>query len=255
MGAIRDRRPRGSTEPASALPAAPIGPFEGVLFDVDGTLADSVALFYEMSLEVFEEAQLPPPTRDRVYELMSLGESNPWPKLFPADHPDIDALVGRVIGERREAWMRRYYFETEPHPGVEIVDHLAEAGVKLGIVTSSERDLPFIRRWGIRHHFGAVIGREDVTRRKPHPEPIVRCLKLLALAPAAAVYVGDSLIDIHAAHAAGVRAVGVTTGTTRREPMEEAGADWVVDSLHELKAWLRHPIPGGRNDESGGSDE
>lgn len=227
----QQRQPRQDLDPETS----PIGPFRGVLFDVDGTLADSVKLFYEMSLDVFLEAKLPPPPRERVYELMSLGEANPWPKLFPPDHPDVDAIVQRVIGERRQVWMRRYYEETEPHAGFEIVGHLAERGMKLGIVTSSERDLPFIRRWGIRDHFEAVIGREDVVRRKPHPEPILRCLQLLDLASGEAAYVGDSVVDIQAAHAAGVRVIGVTTGTTVRGRMIEAGADWVVDSLHELR--------------------
>lgn len=218
----------------------PLAAVEGVLFDVDGTLADSVGLFYEMSLEVFREASLPPPERERVYELMSRGEPNPWPKLFPPDHPGVDELVTRVVGERRHLWMQRYFYETEPHDGLEVVPRLAAAGFKLGIVTSSQRDLPFIHRWGIHHHFEAVIGREDVSQHKPHPEPIVRCLELLGLAPDAAVYVGDSVVDVHAAHAAGVRVVGVTTGTTPRTVMEASGADWVFDSLRELDAWVGH---------------
>jgi len=253
---VRDPKPSGRepAPPADASPVASVAPVEGVIFDVDGTLADSVELFYEMSLEVFNEAQLPPPRRERVYELMSLGEPNPWPKLFPSDHPRVDELVTRVIGARRHLWMQRYFYETEPHEGLDVVPRLADAGYKLGIVTSSQRNLPFIHRWGIHHHFGAVIGREDVSQHKPHPEPIVRCLELLDLAPSEAVYVGDSVIDIHAAHAAGVRAIGVTTGTTSRAVMETTGADWIVDSLRELDAWVRYRIERGQGRGVGGAD-
>ncbi len=211
------------------------GPFRGVLFDVDGTLADSVGLFYEMSLDVFREADLPAPPRERVYALMSEGSDNPWPALFPTDYPDVEALVARVFAERRDHWMRRYYEDTQPLAGgVELVEQLAEAGYTLGIVTSSGRDLPFLDRWGIRHRFEVVIGREDVDQRKPHPEPIERCLSALRLEARDAVYVGDSRIDVRAARAAGVAAVGVTTGTATVAGLQEEGADLVVASLTEL---------------------
>lgn len=215
------------------------GPFRGVLFDVDGTLADSVRLFYEMSLDVFREAGVEPPTIERVNALMSEGTENPWLALFPPDFPDVEALVARVLATRRDIWMRRYHEETQPLAGsVELVELLARQGHLLGIVTSSERRLPFLERWGIRKHFGAVVGREDVEQRKPHPEPIERCLRALALEPADAVYIGDSRIDIRAARAAGVTAVGVTTGTGTSEGLREEGANLVVASLDELRNHL-----------------
>ncbi len=215
------------------------GPFRGVLFDVDGTLADSVGLFYEMSLDVFREAEIPAPPRERVYALMSEGTDNPWPSLFPADYPDVDALVARVFAERRDHWMRRYYEDTQPLAGgVELVEQLAKEGYTLGIVTSSGRELPFLERWGIRERFEAIIGREDVDQRKPHPEPIERCLTALRLEARDAVYVGDSRIDVRAARAAGVAAVGVTTGTATDTGLAEEGADLVVTSLVELAPTL-----------------
>ncbi len=213
--------------------------FRGVLFDVDGTLADSVRLFYEMSLDVFREAKIEPPTVERVNALMSEGTENPWPDLFPPDYPDVEGLVARVLATRRDVWVRRYYEETQPLAGsVELVEGLAARGHKLGIVTSSESTLPFLERWGIRRHFGAVVGRDDVERRKPHPEPIERCLVALALDPGDAVYIGDSRIDIRAARAAGVTAVGVTTGTGTGEGLREEGADLVVASLEDLHRHL-----------------
>lgn len=216
-----------------------IGPFRGVLFDVDGTLADSVGLFYEMSLEVFRAAEIPAPPRERVYSLMSEGSENPWPELFPKDYPDIEVVVAQVFSERRDHWMRRYYEDTQPLAGgVELVERLAEQGYCLGIVTSSGRDLPFLERWGIRERFDAVVGREDVEQRKPHPEPIERCLETLRLDAADAVYVGDSRIDIRAARAAGVAAIGVTTGTATGSGLREEGADLVVGSLHELAKFI-----------------
>lgn len=239
------RRPGGpalrgkkSQKPSSEL-ANHFSEVRGVLFDVDGTLADSVGLFFEMSRDIFLEADLPMPPRARIYELMSLGDPNPWPKLFPENYENVEELVGRVMAKRRDVWMHRYLQETEALPGgVAFVERLAARGYALGIVTSSQRDLPFLEHWGIRRHFRSYVGREDVENKKPHPEPIERCLRELSLDAAHAVYIGDSRIDIRAALAAGVRAVGVTTGTTEADPLHAEGAHAVVDTLEELDDWF-----------------
>jgi phosphoglycolate phosphatase-like HAD superfamily hydrolase len=78
------------------------------------------------------------------------------------------------------------------------------------------------------------VGREDVTRRKPHPEVVLRCLDELELEPGEAVYVGDSQIDIEAGRAAGLRTVGVLTGASSRETLVAASAEYILESAPEL---------------------
>ncbi len=208
---------------------------KGVIFDMDGTLADSVEYFYQVSLEVLEMAGVPLPSRDRVYGLMRAGDDNPLAKLFPPDYPDPAATLKRIVESRMDTWMDHYHHKTEAIPGsLELLKNLHTQGLRLGIATSSGRALPFLDHWGVRHLFSGIVGREDVENRKPHPEPILKCLERLALQPHEAVYIGDSPIDVQASRAAGLHTVGVLTGTSNREVMLDYAPDYILDSVAEL---------------------
>src|SRR5262249_43855931 len=97
----------------------------GVIFDVDGTLADSVGFFYEIALEVLELAGAPAVGKERVYELMRVGDAAPLEKLFPPDYPNPSAMLKRIVDARMDHWMRRYHDETRAIPGsVEVLRDL-----------------------------------------------------------------------------------------------------------------------------------
>ncbi|MBI3304158.1 MAG: HAD family hydrolase [Deltaproteobacteria bacterium] len=213
----------------------------GVIFDVDGTLADSVGFFYEIALEVLKLAGAPPASKERVYELMRLGDAAPLEKLFPPDFPDPAATLKRIVDDRMHEWMRRYHHETEAIPGsIELLHDLYTRGLRLGIATSSGRALPFLDRWGVRHLFSGIVGREDVEVRKPHPEPVLKCLGHLGLDPHEVVYIGDSPIDIRAGKAAGSYTVGVLTGTSPRDVLHREDPDHILESvagLHGILHW------------------
>ncbi len=132
-------------------------------------------------------------------------------------------------------WMHRYHHETEAIPGsIELLHDLHAQGLRLGIATSSGRALPFLDRWGVRHVFRGIVGREDVESRKPHPEPILKCLSHLALDPHEVTYVGDSIVDIRAGKAAGVSTVGVLTGTSTQAILHDEEPDHILDSVAAL---------------------
>ena len=212
---------------------------KGVIFDVDGTLADSVGMFYEVALEVLQLAGVPPAPKERVYELMRVGDDNPLVKLLPPDYPNPADTLKRIVDERMSEWMRRYHQETEAVPGsIELLHELAAKGLRLGIATSSGRALPFLDQWGVRHLFHGIVGREDVESRKPHPEPVLKCLGQLDLDPHEAVYIGDSPIDIRAGKAAGLYTIGVLTGTSPHEVLLLESPDHILDSVAELRPFL-----------------
>jgi HAD superfamily hydrolase (TIGR01509 family) len=212
---------------------------KGIIFDVDGTLADSVGFFYEIAREVLTLAGAPPVSQERVYELMRLGDSAPLEKLFPPDFPDPAATLKRIVDDRMHEWMRRYHDETEAIPGsIELLHDLHAWGLRLGIATSSGRALPFLDRWGVRHLFSGIVGREDVDIRKPHPEPVLKCLGHLGLDSSEVVYIGDSPIDIRAGKAAGAYTVGVLTGTSPRDVLHLEGPDHILESVARLRSIL-----------------
>lgn len=207
-----------------------------VIFDVDGTLADSVQLFISMSTELLEALGAPPVPEIRIRTLMSEATPDLLLKIVPEDFPDAAARVEKAIAENMEGWIRRYHEETEPLPGaIELVTGLRDAGHTLGLATSSGRALPFLDRWDVRGHFSAIIGREDVERHKPDPEPLLLCARRLGEPAERCTYVGDSLVDIRAARAAGMRAVAVSTGTATHDSLAAENPDVLLRALAEFE--------------------
>ena len=212
---------------------------KGVIFDVDGTIADSVGFFYEIAVEVLSIAGVPPVEKERVYALMRVGDNSPLEKLFPPDYPDAVRTMKRIFDDRMAEWMRRYHDETIAIPGsIELLHDLHACGFRLGIATSSGRALPFLDRWGVRQLFDGIVGREDVEIRKPHPEPVLKCLGHLGLAPQETVYIGDSPIDIQAGKAAGSYTIGVLTGTSPQHILHLESPDHILPSVAGLSSIL-----------------
>jgi HAD superfamily hydrolase (TIGR01509 family) len=201
---------------------------------MDGTLADSIEHYYWIACDITERAGAPPLPRERVFELMGAGDPDLLRKMLPPDFPDPDATLSRIVRERYPAWMRAGQ-EIEPLPGcVDLLHQLDARGQRLGIATSSSHALPYLNRWGVRQLFHAIVGREDVRRRKPDPEVVLRCLEEMGLEPGDAAYVGDSPIDIQAGRAAGVHTVGVLTGTSTREVLAAVSPDHILGGAPEL---------------------
>jgi HAD superfamily hydrolase (TIGR01509 family) len=210
----------------------------GVIFDMDGTLADSVDYYYRMACDIVEGANAPPISRERVCELMGSGAPDLLRQLLPPDFPDSEAALSRIVRERFPAWVSEGE-RIEPLPGcVDLLHQLHARGHRLGIATSSGRALPYLERWGVRPLFQSIVGREDVRRRKPHPDVVLHCLRQLELEPDDALYVGDSPIDIEAGRAAGLFTVGVLTGTSSRELLASVSADHILESAAELLGLL-----------------
>ena len=206
----------------------------GVIFDMDGTLADSMAHYYWIACDIVEQAGAPAVSWEQVSELMGAGDPELLRKMLPPDFPDAEATLKRIVRHRFPVWMQAGQ-QIEPLPGcVDLLHQLHVRGHKLGIATSSSNALPYLDRWGVRVLFDAIIGREDVTRRKPDPEVVLRCLEALDIEPGDAVYVGDSMIDIQAGHAAGLHTVGVLTGTSTRKVLAEVSPDYILDDAPKL---------------------
>lgn len=203
-----------------------------VLFDLDGTLIDSIDLIVDSYLHVFQTHQLPALSRAELIE----GIGTPLWTVF-GGFTDDRAVIDSWIATYREYNLGHHDQRVVAFPGVtEMLRTIHGTGRPLGLVTSknhsgAERGLRLI---GVHDLFTVIVGADDVTHPKPHPEPVQRALGLLGAEPANAWYIGDSHHDIACGNAAGTRTIGVTWGPVARERLVASEPTHLVDTPDQL---------------------
>jgi pyrophosphatase PpaX len=206
-----------------------------VLFDLDGTLIDSVPLIVASMQHAFAGRANAPSVKE-------------WVALIGTP---LDAMIRRWGGDEADvALLKERYKEHQwahhdamvrAFPGIpEVLDALTARGVRMAVVTSklepsARRSLEFL---GLAKHFEAVVGLESTARHKPDPEPVRYALGVLSASPGEAAFVGDSPHDMAAGNAAGVATVATLWGPFTRAEMAVAGprawAERVGDLLPAL---------------------
>jgi len=207
---------------------------KAVLFDLDGTLIDSTDAIVGSMFHVFDTLGAPRPTRQAILDSIGCPLRE---QLGTLTTLDPDACI---------AIYRPHYAATAPDLTIlldgarELLAWLAERGIPVGLATSKKREAAemLLTHLGVREHFQACIGPDEVTHTKPHPEPLLKAAAALGVAPADAIYIGDMHFDVNAAKAAGMPCLALSTGYCTREDLLHLGADAVLASLREAQAWL-----------------
>jgi HAD superfamily hydrolase (TIGR01509 family) len=205
-----------------------------VVFDVDGTLVDSLQAFRMVAERV--AAPYGVTITDAVVRDALNTTRSFWDLALPVDLADRAATMTALTREAARLWpdVLREHGRVFPEAH-HVLPALRERGAKLGIVTGSRRgSVGALRDAGLLALFDAVITGEDVGRRKPDPEGLVACLTALEVPPSGAVYVGDTPLDIRAARAAGMSAIGLLGGAGDCAALSVCGPDRLVASLARL---------------------
>ncbi|NRA23238.1 MAG: phosphoglycolate phosphatase [Oleispira sp.] len=228
---------------------------EAVLFDLDGTLIDSVpdlAAAVDFMLQRIGKA---PAGEVKVSRWIGNGVSA-LVKRALADSDNGDALHQVTYPNELEdeeyssaysifefAYAQRLTQATGLYDGVlSVLTDLNAAEIKLGLITNKPRcfTLPLLRALNIQHFFRDVICGDDLEHKKPHPLPVVTALDNLNVCAEQALMVGDSISDVKSAAAAGVKTVAVTYGYNHgvaiTDESHEVNADVFIDQLKQLLA-------------------
>jgi len=215
-----------------------------LLFDLDGTLIDSIELILGAARHAFAEFDGHRPTDDE----WRAGIGRPLHTVLREYAPD-DVTAEHLFRRYRAYQMEHHDRLVRPYHGiVDTLRALAREGHPLALVTSKSDWMAAkaLAHVGLDALIPVVVGCDSCVNHKPHPEPVERALALLGAEPAKALFVGDSPHDIESGRAAGVTTVGVTWGAFRRTELEAARADLVIDRIEELPALLaRFPAPTG----------
>lgn len=211
-------------------------PVTTVLFDLDGTLIDSVRLILDSYHHTLAQHGQSP--RSDEYWLAGLGTPLRVQFKHWADDPEtLDAMIGTY----REYNLSHHDAMVTPYPGtVDMVRRIRGAGYRTGLVTSKNKPgaLRGLKLVGLEESMELVIGADDVTNPKPHGEPVELALRLLGEPASAAVFVGDSVHDMESGRAAGVRTAAVLWGPFGRGHLEGATPDFWLEQPADLLALL-----------------
>jgi phosphoglycolate phosphatase len=223
--------PRGS---ASKGGEKPMGKYRLVIFDLDGTILDTLEDLYDSLNVALRENGFPERSIQEVrsfvgngiYRLVQLG--------LPEGHTEEE--LNRTL-----AFFRSYYGEhcldkTKPYPGIsELFERLHREGRLIAVVSNKADSAvqALIARF-FPGQIDYVLGERDGIRRKPAPDTVLEAMRRMGVSAGETVYAGDSEVDIQTAANAGVDAVIVSWGFRDRQELLEHGAKVIVDRMEEL---------------------
>lgn len=208
-----------------------------VLFDLDGTLADTIPLIVASYQHAFRAVLGEEPTEERARAWIGRPLLEALLEESPEHGHELDRAYREWNLANTSRLIRRY-------AGVpELLAALAAAGARTAVVTSKRRHAAGLALTGvgIDDLVGVAASLEDTERHKPFADPLLHAARVLGVEPQECVYVGDAVVDLRAARAAGMAAVGVTWGAGVPAELEAAGPDALVRTVAELAAVL---LPG-----------
>jgi pyrophosphatase PpaX len=203
-----------------------------VLFDLDGTLIHSIEHIIACWQHTVRTSLGREISREEVLPTLGRALLECFEEIAP----------GRSL-EMREVY--RAYQKSTHDSDVTLVagthgalQRLRSSGFRLGVVTSKGIVVATegLKLFDLTPYFDVLVTYEDTERHKPHPDPLFVASERLGIEPANLVYVGDAVFDILAGKAAGTGTVGVTWGAGKREELEDAGADHIIESMETLPA-------------------
>jgi phosphoglycolate phosphatase len=214
-------------------------PVKGVFIDLDGTLVDSAPDLHDALNQSLMQINYGPYDIQQTRQWIGNG---------------LDLLLHRALTNRsdgqadetllnhsRDLFLTQYRLtngvKSRLYPGVsEALNYFTESGCKVVCVTNKNRAFaePLLDRLGVLESFDLVLGGDDVSNKKPHPEMLVKALDSLALSRQECLMIGDSDNDVYAANRAGMDVVGVSYGYSQGVDLSELNILGMVDSLAEL---------------------
>lgn len=207
-----------------------------VLFDLDGTLIDSLADIAGSANTVLESLGHPTHPAPVYKTFIGDGVAMLFRRALPGGLAE-PPLIDRCVAAFHEVYGARWDAETRPYPGIAaLLDALVARGLPLGVLSNKPQDFTSlcVSRLLPDWSFQAVVGDRPGQARKPAPDGALSIARELGLPPEQIVYIGDSSVDMRTAVAAGMVPVGVTWGFRSADELRATGARFLIDQPAEL---------------------
>jgi len=211
-------------------------PYQGVFFDLDGTLADTAPDLVAATNQLLRARNLPLKPYEFLRPYASAGARGLLEGAFgiAPDHPDFISLRDEFFANYEKALL----VESKLFDDMDrLLAQMEQASIPWGIVTNkSERFTnPLTELMGLRQRAVSTVSGDTTPYSKPHPEPILHAARVANIDPTKSLYVGDDIRDVIAGKAAGMQTVAAAYGYCGcKEPPEAWGADFLIHSPLEL---------------------
>ena len=209
-----------------------------ILFDMDGTLLDTLYDLWASTNAVLRELKCPERTLEEIRAYVGNGARNQIRCALPEG--SADELVDKALARYQAYYAEHCNDHTRPYDGiVQMLETLKDAGKQLAVVSNKPDKMVKILS---KEHLGTLldvsIGETPQIARKPAPDTVFKALEELEVDKENAVYIGDSEVDVATAKQAGVPLIAVSWGFRSRAALSDAGATTIVDSPEELLSLL-----------------
>lgn len=215
---------------------------DAAIVDLDGTMIDTIGDFELALSRALADLELPPVSRDFIERTVGKGSRHLLQSVL--------THLGQPVARIDSLWPRyqHHYLAVNGqasavYPGVvEGLQSLRAAGLRLACLTNKPGNFarPLLASKGLAGYFEHVFGGDAFARQKPDPLPLIETCRALGTAPARTLMIGDSANDAQAARAAGCPVVLVRYGYNHGEPVDDIGADGLVDSLEQIASGRRY---------------
>ena len=209
-------------------------PYQTILFDMDGTVLDTLYDLWASTNAILRELGYPERTMEEIRGFVGNSALNQMRRSLPEGCGEEE--VAEALKRYKPHYEAHCRDHTKPYDGVLPMLRALDAAGKTLAVVSNKPDAAAKLLSG--EHFGDLmrlaIGEGPERRRKPAPDMVYAALEALGAAKESAVYVGDSEVDVETAKNAGLPLIAVSWGFRGRAALEAAGAETVIDSPEEL---------------------
>lgn len=210
--------------------------FEGVFFDLDGTLADTAPDLVAAANRLLLSKNRSPMPYETLRPMASAGARGLIQKSFGIgkDHPEFIPLRDEFLNYYEEALL----VDSKLYEGMEeLLQRLEEHQVPWGIVTNKQKRFtnPLTKRMGLFQRAHCVVSGDTTPFAKPHAEPVLHAARIAKVNPQQSIYIGDDIRDIVSGKAAGMQTAAAIYGYCGcEEPPHQWGADYLIRHPNEL---------------------
>jgi phosphoglycolate phosphatase len=214
--------------------------YPGIIFDLDGTLLDTIEDLADSMNQVLTDLGFPTHTLDAYKYFVGEGVEALIRRALPGDQLRQE-LLDQCLGAFREEYSRRWKNKTQPYAGIpELLDHLNGMGLRMAILSNKQDYFTRIMVASLlpRWRFDPVFGARPTVPKKPDPAGALEIAEALQIAPECFIYLGDTGIDMKTACAAGMVPVGVLWGFRPADELRDQGAKWLIEKPSDLISLL-----------------